>query len=58
MSDNNTPPRLTRLPVWQQLTDHYQQISGLHMRNLFAEHPSRFEDFSIGPTRKQRYPRA
>ena len=40
-------PRLTSLPAWQKLLDHYDQISGRHMRDLFAEQADRFNDFSI-----------
>ena len=41
-------PRLTTLPAWQKLRLHYEQISGLHMRDLFAREPDRFTNFSIG----------
>ena len=40
-------PRLTSLPAWLKLKHHYEQISGHHMRDLFARQPDRFNDFSI-----------
>lgn len=32
---------------WQLLAQHYQQVSSLHMRDLFAQDPQRFDRFSI-----------
>ncbi|GMT39826.1 MAG TPA: glucose-6-phosphate isomerase [Gammaproteobacteria bacterium] len=40
-------PRLTNLPAWKKLQAHYDEISSLHMRELFASQPNRFEEFSI-----------
>jgi glucose-6-phosphate isomerase len=40
-------PRLTRLPAWQALQEHYRDLAGLHMRELFAADPQRFERFSL-----------
>jgi glucose-6-phosphate isomerase len=40
-------PRLTRLPAWQALQEHYRDVAGLHMRELFAADPQRFERFSL-----------
>jgi glucose-6-phosphate isomerase len=40
-------PRLTHLPAWQALQEHYREVSGLHMRELFAADPQRFERFSL-----------
>ncbi len=37
----------TTCPVWQELNNHYQAISNTHMRELFAENPNRFDDFSM-----------
>lgn len=39
--------QLSSLPAWQSLNQHHREISGLHMRNLFAEDPQRFERFSL-----------
>ncbi len=39
--------RLTHLPSWQKLSRHYQDISQLHMRDLFDQDPRRFERFSV-----------
>ena len=37
----------TTLPVWQQLIQHQHEIFPLHMRDLFAQDPSRFDKFSL-----------
>jgi glucose-6-phosphate isomerase len=37
----------TRLPAWQALAEHKSQIADLHMRDLFAADPQRFERFSL-----------
>ena len=42
---NTTNP--TSTAAWQQLTQHYQSMSGVHMRDLFKADPGRFEQFSI-----------
>ncbi|TJZ65161.1 glucose-6-phosphate isomerase [Chitiniphilus eburneus] len=39
--------KLTTSPAWQALATHYQEISKLHMRDLFAQDPQRFEKFSF-----------
>ena len=40
-------PPVTKLPAWKDLEAHYQEISALHMRDLFASDPGRFERFSL-----------
>jgi glucose-6-phosphate isomerase len=40
-------PRLTRLPAWQALQEHYRGMADLQMRELFAADPQRFERFSL-----------
>ncbi len=40
-------PKPTRLPAWEILQEHQQQIEQLHMRELFAEDPERFKQFSL-----------
>ena len=42
---------LTELPEWQALTEHYEQVKGVHLRNLFSEDPSRGETMvaQVGP---------
>ncbi|HSQ25776.1 MAG TPA: glucose-6-phosphate isomerase [Anaerolineales bacterium] len=40
-------PQLTELFAWQALTQHHQDITGLHMRRLFSQDPQRFERFSL-----------
>ena len=34
-------------PAWQALLRHQMQIAGVQMRDLFAEDPDRFEQFSV-----------
>ncbi len=38
-----TRPLLTKRPVWKALAAHYKAIRALHLRQLFAEDPSRGE---------------
>jgi glucose-6-phosphate isomerase len=38
---------LTQSKAWKSLDQHYQNISSLHMRDLFAQDPKRFEKFSL-----------
>ena len=40
-------PELTRLPAWKNLQSHYQDIEAIHLRQLFAGDPGRFEQFSL-----------
>ena len=40
-------PRLVELPAWQALQEHQEAIAGVHMRDLFAGDPKRFERFSL-----------
>ena len=37
----------TKTKAWQMLRSHYAAIRPLHMNSLFADHPERFDDFSI-----------
>ena len=37
----------TATKSWQKLRQHYEKIKDLHMRDLFAKDPRRFETFSI-----------
>ncbi|PKO47522.1 MAG: glucose-6-phosphate isomerase [Betaproteobacteria bacterium HGW-Betaproteobacteria-22] len=39
--------RLNQLPVWQKLCQHQQAISDLHMRDIFANDPNRFEKYHL-----------
>jgi glucose-6-phosphate isomerase len=39
--------RLTDSPAWQALSKHQQEMAGIHMRDLFARDPQRFERFSL-----------
>lgn len=38
---------LTQLPAWQALAEHQQQMRDVHMRDLFAADPQRFDKFSL-----------
>ena len=38
---------LTQLPAWGALARHFEQVKNLHMRDLFAADPARFERFSL-----------
>jgi glucose-6-phosphate isomerase len=38
---------LTQSPVWQALIKHQPQMAGVHLRDLFANDPKRFERFSL-----------
>lgn len=38
---------LHKLPVWQKLSQHQQNIASLHMRDLFAQDAKRFDKFSL-----------
>ncbi|WP_305044091.1 glucose-6-phosphate isomerase [Geoalkalibacter sp.] len=40
-------PRPTQLPAWQALAEHHGQVRNLHLRELFAADPRRFEKFSL-----------
>ena len=37
----------TSTSAWQQLKQHHQEMSAVHMRELFAADPGRFDQFSI-----------
>lgn len=37
----------TNLSVWKKLQQHYEQISEVHMKDMFSNDPSRFEKFSL-----------
>src|ERR1700723_778652 len=37
---------LTKMASWKALQDHYEQIRGQHLRNLFAYDPGRGERFT------------
>ncbi len=38
---------LTNSPAWHSLALHYQENKDVHMRDLFAADPQRFDDFSL-----------
>ncbi len=39
--------KLTLSEAWQALSAHYAKIEPLHMRQLFADNPARFDNFSV-----------
>ncbi len=40
-------PKLVDSPAWQALVEHQRETSHVHMRDLFAADPTRFEHFSL-----------
>jgi len=40
---------LTSSPAWKALLEHHRAVAPLHMRDLFAKDPARFERMSIEP---------
>ena len=38
---------LTESPAWKALKAHYSEVSELHMRDLFAQDPDRFDRFHL-----------
>jgi glucose-6-phosphate isomerase len=40
-------PLATLLPAWKALKEHHKEVASLHMRDLFASDPERFEKFSL-----------
>src|SRR5512136_2701210 len=40
-------PGLVELPAWQALQRHQREMAEVHMRDLFARDPQRFEQFSL-----------
>ena len=38
---------LIHSPAWKALEKHYQKVAGVHLRDLFAQDPQRFERFSV-----------
>jgi glucose-6-phosphate isomerase len=41
MSTTTSTPKLGDRPAWKALSDHYDQVRGLHLRELFARDPTR-----------------
>ena len=39
--------RLTQSKTWKALEQHFGEVSSLHMRDMFAEDPQRFDRFSL-----------
>ena len=44
---SSEPSFLTTLPAWRDLTNHAEQIRGVHLRELFANDPSRGTHFAV-----------
>ena len=40
-------PRPTNTPSWQKLKKHFNKISDIHLRDMFAQDPQRFSRFSL-----------
>ena len=47
MSNSTRTPELTKSTAWLALAAHHRQTKGLHLRELFAQDPDRFERFSL-----------
>ena len=41
--------RISETQEWQALTEHHGQVGGRHLRDLFAEDPTRGEALTAGP---------
>ena len=39
--------KLTQSTIWKTLEEHFNEISPLHMRDMFDEDPQRFDKFSL-----------
>lgn len=46
MEDSSMIP-LTRLPAWQKLVEHHENLKDIHLRRLFSEDPCRGERFKV-----------
>ncbi len=44
MLDRKNP---AKLEAWKKLADHYEKIKNVHMKDLFADDPERFDKFSV-----------
>jgi glucose-6-phosphate isomerase len=40
-------PELRQLPAWRALTEHHEQVRGLHLRDLFAQDADRAERMTV-----------
>ena len=47
MDQKNTSSALTSSPAWRALQDHATAMRQVHMRQLFEQDPTRFEQFSL-----------
>jgi glucose-6-phosphate isomerase len=46
-SDSVAAPQLTRLPAWRALSEHFDSIKDVHLRQLFADDPQRGERMAV-----------
>ena len=46
-SDRVGRARLTQLPAWRALAEHFEQIKDVHLRQLFADDPRRGERLAV-----------
>ncbi|MDH5599580.1 MAG: glucose-6-phosphate isomerase, partial [Cyclobacteriaceae bacterium] len=37
----------TKLPSWEKLSNHFQEIKHIHLKDLFINNPNRFDEFSL-----------
>jgi glucose-6-phosphate isomerase len=47
MSTSTLAPALTQSTAWLALAHHRRQMEGVHLRDLFAQDPARFDRFSL-----------
>src|SRR5204863_7027885 len=40
-------PKLTRLPAWRALGEHFERVKNVHLRELFAADPGRGERMAV-----------
>ena len=45
--ESSTPSKLTATPAWKALEAHHQQVSALHLRQLFADDPTRGQRLAL-----------
>ncbi len=46
-TDSSQPSSLTALPAWGALASHAEELRGVHLRELFANDPSRGQRFAV-----------
>ena len=47
LASQSTKSAITESAAWKSLEQHFEQVKSVHMRELFAEDPERFDNFHI-----------